>query len=151
MNRTAGCYRTPKFLLLHAEARTTAGVQVASEPVWLIDVEAGDIEIGQALQAALNAFVDGVPHPDRNEWRDHSARFLKAAGFRSWRSLENKARSCWIRDGSGKVVITPLRNGGRTGDSKGFQPFGVPKIEVAKPVSAGDLGQALRTALDRAE
>src|SRR6266849_6419707 len=74
-------YERPEMLLVHAHAKTTAGVYLVEQP---------------AVRRALGAFRTGVLYPNPSEWRDLGKPFLAAAGFRSWRALEVGAKMCSV-------------------------------------------------------
>jgi hypothetical protein len=150
MTRSAGVYLLTDALVLHAAARTRAGIGMAVPPVWRLAVSAAPGEAGATLCEALAAFRE-VPDPSPAERKVWAATFLKAAGVRSWRALEGGSRSCWIEERAGDLVFTPLRNGGSRGPTKGFQPFGVPPLVVDKALGPEAIGRGLWSALDSSQ
>jgi hypothetical protein len=150
MSRSAGVYLLEDALVLHAQARTRAGIGLAVPPVWRLAVNATPAEAGASVREALAAFRE-VPDPspaDRKLW---TATFFKAAGVRSWRALEGGTRSCWIEERGGDPFFTPLRNGGNNGATKGFQPFGVPPVVVDPALGAEAIGRGLLDALNSSQ
>jgi hypothetical protein len=143
----AGAYIHPDGFIVHAQHRATSGVLVSAPPVLRLPPDVSDAELGVALRSVLRAYAEGVPHPD---WSESGKTFLRAAGYRSWRSLEAPARSCWIELSDGRLVITPLRNGGSRGDQKGFQPFGSEPIIANITDNDEEVGKALKAALNMA-
>jgi hypothetical protein len=151
-DRLASVLERPEVLLVHAEAKTTAGVYLANEPVIRLKPTAAPQELGAALRQALASFRIGVPHPKPEQVSGLFKPFLKAAGFRSWRSLEVGAKCCSVsQKPDGSIVIAILRNGGTRGDRKGFQPFGVPDHRLPEGVSDASLGAGVRKALELCE
>ncbi len=151
MKRSAGAYLRPECLIIQAEARMRAGIRVATTPVWRLPPETSAAEIGAVLRSALSAFRGDEPNLLHGEQKVMRAAFLRQAGFRSWRSLENGARSCWIEEHDGILVLTPLRNGGTKGATKGFQPFGVEPLTSPGDVGEQAMGQLLLDAWARSE
>jgi hypothetical protein len=145
----AGAYRHPDGFILHAFHRATSGVLISVPPVLRLPLDVSEAELGAALRELLGACREGVPHP--TDWTHSRTAFLEAAGYRSWRSLEAPARACSIEMVEGRLVITPLRNGGSRGDHKGFRPFDAERINANLTGSDEELGQALIMALDRAQ
>lgn len=145
MKRGCGVYQHPDVLLLHGERRAEAGFTVASAPVRRLSPDATESEIGSALRSVLAAYV--ADEPDPPDLKQHRDAFLKATGFRSWKELEGSAKSCWISEEDGTVTLTPLKNGGRSGPSKGFQPFGAADVVVPSASSDHETGRALLKAL----
>ena len=145
----ASVLERPEVLLVHGHVKTTGGGYVASPPTIRLDPAAPAREIGIAVRTALDAFRSGVADPDDSEWLDLNKTFLKAAGFRSWRALENGAKLCHVtRRADGTYVFQIMRNGGTRGDKKGFQSFGVPDQYLNGTASDSELGTAVRTALE---
>jgi hypothetical protein len=146
-SRAAGVYLHPEGIILHAEHRATSGVLQSAPPVIRLAASADPGEVGHALRVVLSEYREEVAHPTDRKAR--SAAFLRQTGFRSWKSLEGPARCCWIAESDGQIVFTPLRNGGRRGDQKGFQPFGAAAVAVPSESSDGAVGRALMEALNR--
>jgi len=151
-DRLAGIYQRPEVLLVHAHAKTTAGVYLVEQPVVRLSPTAQHEELGAAVRQMLGAFRTGVRHPERSEWGPLGKPFLTAAGFRSWRSLENGAKlSSVIQKPDGSFTLSVTRNGGTRGDKKGFQGFGVPDQHLAAGASDAELGIAVMKALELCE
>lgn len=150
IKRSAGVYLHPDRLIIYAHHLATAGFCVATTPVFILSCESSPMEVGVALRKALVNFQEGVPEPP--EWKTHREMFLKATGFRSWKALQGlPTRSCWIEEADGKVIFTPLKNGGNRGPKKGFQPFGRNPINVSVSVSDEELGNGLLRVLKECE
>lgn len=145
----AGAHLHPDGFILHAQHRATSGVLVGAPPVLRLPLDVSEAELGIALRTALRAYAEDVPHP--TDWSESGKAFLRAAGYRSWKSLEAPARSCWIELAEGRLVITPLRDGGSRGDQKGFQPFGAEPVAVSITGTDEEVGIALKAAFDRAQ
>lgn len=149
--RSAGVYLHPDEFILHAQHRAVSGVLLSAPPVVRLPPQASDAALGAALREVLRAFEEGVPHPARDKWKEGAAAFLKQTGYRSWRALEGPARSCWIDEEQGGLNFTPLRNGGSSGDRKGFQPFGAAPVMTSAAATDEEVGAALKSALAVAE
>ena len=134
------------MLLLHCERRASAGFGVACPPVYRLLPSSSPAEVGATLRLALSAYVGGQPDPP--DWKQFRAVFLKATGFRSWSKLEGNARSCWITEDEDQIKFTPLKNGGRSGPERGFQPIGAADVIVASSSADHDVGRALLLALE---
>src|SRR5713101_6963434 len=148
----AGVYERPEMLLVHAHAKTTAGVYLVEQPAIRLNPSASPQEIGAAVRRALGAFRTGVLNPNPSEWRDLGKPFLAAAGFRSWRALEVGAKMCSVtQKPDGSFIFSITRNGGTRGDKKGFQPFGVPDQHLAAQASEAELGSVVLKALELCE
>jgi hypothetical protein len=147
--RAAGVYQHADVLLLHAHRRAQAGFLVAVPPVIRLPPSSSAAEVGKALRQALGAFQ--AEREDPADWSGLRSEFLQATGFRSWKALEESAKSCWIEEQAGRIELTPLKNGGSRGADKGFQPFGVPPSTMEASESDAEIGQALLDALSRSK
>jgi hypothetical protein len=148
--RTCGVIQHPTELFLHAQLQSKAGFLVATTPIVRLPTSSAPEEVGSALLAMLEEFRDLLP--DEIEWRAVSKEFLKATGFTSWRSFEGApAKSCWVAADDRTLTVTPLRNGGLTGENRGFQPFGRQDLSVRLDADHEALGNALLLVLERSE
>ena len=141
----ASIYRLKDRLLVHANSRTTAGVWMATEPFLPFPLDSSPSDIGNAVSLALAASLDKVPHP--NDWRATSGPRLSAAGVRSERSFQASAALVTITRNETGYVIEPHRNGGASGDSKGFHPL--PKLQRSMGMNCNleTIGSAIIEAL----
>ena len=147
--RMAGVYQHPTELVLHAQRRARAGFCIASPPVFRLPATSTAEEVGNGVRRALDAYQDDLPDP--GSWKDVRDQFLRATGYKSWKALETKAKSCWIEDVDGSISLTPLRNGGSRGDNAGFQPFGKESVLVPATCANDELGGALLRVLSLCE
>jgi hypothetical protein len=110
-------FRFDNAVLVYSLDKAKSGVWLAGEFATLL-VDASPENLGAAVEQALTASRFDVPHPQ--DWRNVGANVLVVAGKKSWRALEKGAVAAHLfRDRSG-VRITPTRNGGPTGDDRGF-------------------------------
>ena len=150
IERSAGVYLHPDRLIIHAHHLTAEGFCIATTPVFRLSSIASPMEVGVALRKALESFQHDRLDP--LEWKTHREMFLRATGYKSWKGLQGfPTRSCWIEEGDGKVIFTPLKNGGNRGPKKGFQPFGRNPIDVSVSVSDEELGNSLLRVLNECE
>ena len=147
--RSAGVYQHRTELVLHAHWRARAGFCMASPPVIRISGTSTTEELGAGVRRVLDAYLADLPDPAN--WKEFRAQFLKATGYRSWKSLEAHAKSCWIEVIEDSILFTPLRNGGSRGDNAGFQPFGKEPLVVQATCTDEGLGNALLHALSLCE
>jgi hypothetical protein len=140
-HRTAAIYKRSDGFLVHPLNRATTGLGLASEPVWRLPSASSASDLGAAVLSALGTWRDGVPHP--TVWKGYGKTFLKAAGFRSWRSLEAGADHCIFSDDG--TVLTflcckPCERGG-------FVPSGRPSEVVLSMAPSDVVGAAALRAL----
>ena len=102
MNRSAGAYLLKDALLLHAIAQMRRGIGMAVPPAWRLPPAVGAAGAGASVLDALSAFRT-VPDRDPAGRKTRAAEFLKAAGVRSWRALQQGSRSCWIVEDDGVI------------------------------------------------
>lgn len=131
---------------LRAYAMTTAGVWIGDGPCLVAPGEASDVQIGDAVLAALDNSWVGIAHP--TDWKDVSDAVLKAAAVKSWRTFSRGARAVEVFDEASVVRFLPTRTVGSSGGSLHMPDAAV---EVHRPTTSGLLGAALRRALDKCE
>lgn len=147
----AGAYLIGDDIIVYPLAFTVDGIGVSVPPVHRLSRNAPRSNLGAALRDALFTPVSIVPPRFWKERAELGVQFLKAARVRSWRQLQLSARNCNIVAADGLVRLTPLRNGGTRGDTKGFQPFGAADLTVPDSASDDELGTALVEALDQSK
>ena len=145
--QTAVAYARAEGLLLHAQALSTDGVHLAVPPVRALPPGSLDVDVGVATFAMLDAHQLNYPHP--RDWKAFSATFLKAAGLKSWRAVQARSRCCTIERTSSTLRIVPTRNGGATGDDRGFHDLDDLTLELPAASTPAGLGAALLAAFDR--
>jgi hypothetical protein len=101
--------------------------------------------LGEALQKALAAAGEGVPHP--TDWKAHLQPLLQCVKIRSWNALQKSAKMCDVEALTGELRITPSRNGGTSGPDKGYHPITDQIIVLPLGCSDEELGAAVVRAL----
>jgi hypothetical protein len=149
--RRAAVTRTVDCYLIFGLASTDTGALLSVPPVSRLPLGTAERDAGAALRSALASPPTTVRNPTRpREWKAVADRFLRAAGYRSWRQLETGAVSCDIELLDSTITLTPLANGGTRGPRKGFQPFGAEPVVVAEADDDEALGRALICAIGAA-
>lgn len=140
--RSAGVYAKPGLLLVHSVRTTTAGVGLKGLDVHRIAAPFSAEVVGAAARAALASYQHDVPHP--KDWTGVGRDFLSVCHVRSWKALESDARFCDIElSVEGVIRLSSTRNGGSSGDQKGFQPNGAPDRVLSGNFTDGELGAAI--------
>jgi hypothetical protein len=105
-------------LFIHPWQMTDMGLGIASEPYVALPLDADSASLGNAALDALNQSGRTVRHP--SDWKAEAAPRLKAAVVKSEKAFQTHA--CYVSielDGS-QLLVEPWRNGGTTGEKKGF-------------------------------
>ena len=137
-------------IFVQASDRTdlrTAGFWIAAPPVVTLDASVSAATIGQAVLDALARSRVDVRVPDRGA--DLEAPLRSAAGVRSRRALMSGTRACSVHREADTIRIDPLRNGGSSGQERGFSAL--PDTETLEATATADvIGRAVSVALERA-
>jgi hypothetical protein len=144
--RLAAMYSRQKDFVIQTECRTTAGVWIGSEPVQVLANESDIATVAQAVRIALAASRDGVAHP--TDWKAVLQPHLNGAKIKSWSAFQKSAKMVGIEMSGAELRIVPSRNGGTSGDDKGYHPLPEAAIVLATGCSDAELGSALRQALE---
>ena len=145
--QSAAVYELKDRVLIHPWQRTTEGLGMASEPYVTLPLDADAKTLGTSVLRALEQSGRTIPHP--TSWRGLEAARLEAAGVKSERGFQLNARSVSVDRSADSLRIEPSRNGGASGDTKGFAPL--PELSTSLPLhaSAEQLGAAVRAGLER--
>jgi hypothetical protein len=128
---------------------TDAGFWIASMPATLLPVNSSVEVLGAVVADALAAGAVRVPTPSRDEYRALQAPLLEVARVRSWSTLQRSAALCSIWQTANTVLVEPTRNGGNTGDDKGYHPLSDQSVTVPAEFSPSELGLAVVAAFER--
>ncbi len=145
--RHAAVYRRRDKFIVHPDGKTTAGVYIAIEPFIVLPASADAAAIGSALRRALAAFKDGLRHPLPHEWDALAMPLYAAAGVKSWGVFARGADLTHVEGYDDVIRLLPQEN---RGARNGFQPMGLPVLEVPPTISDHELGSAVLNALDLA-
>lgn len=126
--------------LVYPECRTDAGFFVAMEPFIVLQQDPSATELGQALLTALNHSGRTVPTP--TDWKTFSQPRLQAAGVKSEAAYQRNSKMVLIEMTGLKVVLKPTKNGGVTGDSKGFSELLGSEVVISSNENPNEIGLA---------
>lgn len=143
--RRAGLLERKGTVFVYSEHRTTAGLHIQQDDA--IAVSAADAEsIGAALNSALAAYREDVPHPDFRNFKPLEAhkRLLELAGVRSLRTFYAKAKMVSVAAADDGVRLTPWRAGEKTSE---YFPIDGKDRRVALAATHREIGEAVIAAL----
>jgi hypothetical protein len=146
-------YARDARLFLEPSNRTRwqeAGFWVATGRITVLDIGTPDDELGNAVLAALASCRVEVPVPPRDVALDRA--LIAAMGVRSRRAAMDGTRACIVsrEAAGGEVTIEPQRNGGTTGEGRGYTPVPEAGVRLPSACTAGQVGAALRVAFEHA-
>ncbi len=139
-------YRVGASLVIGSLDQVPDGFWVATERVTRLAAGEPEEALGAAVLAALCASRTGVPAPERSSRNESAA--VTAAGYRSYRAFVRDAVLVMVERAGDTVLLTPTRNGGPTGEGRGFRAE--PVSAVSAPASPAAVGRAAAVALHRA-
>jgi len=127
-----------------------AGFWVSSSHVRTLEVAVSDDVLGEALRSALASSRVEVPVPPRNAKLEDA--LFRAMGVRSRRAAMTGTRACIVTSESthGDLRIEPQRNGGSSGEERGYRPIAEAALVLPGSSSATEVGRGVRSALARA-
>jgi hypothetical protein len=104
-----------------------------------------DDVLGASLVDALNAALKN--RPPVTDWKALGEPLFKAAGVRSWAALQKQNSLVAVQRERGTIRFSPCRNGGASGDDRGYKEIAEAVASIASSASPSEVGQAIRTAL----
>jgi hypothetical protein len=102
-----------------------------------------DLNLGRLVASALDESKQGIPHP--NSWGDLTKEVQKAAAVKSYKTFLNGTQMCLVEFYK-TIKFIPHRNGGRSGEKKGFHPLDEYELEVPSLEEYLQLDVSLREA-----
>ena len=145
MEKLISIYERKGIIFIGANHRTTAGVWLDAGLYESVSVEHAKEKLGHLVSNSLGKSVIDIPHPS-NFSRLTNA-LLLIAGVRSYKSFLNGAKLCTLGI-SDQINIIPHKNGGYSGDSRGFTE--IPNNVLILPIGASesDISWNILKALD---
>jgi hypothetical protein len=134
-------------LIVHADSKTVAGVLIGVPPYVVLEATADAAEIGRTLRSVLEHSKMDLRHPEPHEWDAVARPLYDAVGAKSWGTFARGAQLVSVVADNEMIRLHPQEN---RGARDGFQPMGLPVIEVSATVSDDQLGLAIREALGTA-
>lgn len=141
MQQVVGAYLYKGKIFLSPSSQTTVGAWIGTDPV-IVLLNTDQLQVkGNAVDRALQASRQGVPHP--TSFENLGRELLHAAGVKSWRAFGSKSVYCSIAKSDGMVEMLPHRHYGNKG---AHTPVIGRQITIEGPTHA-DLGHALEECL----
>ena len=127
-----------------------AGFWVSNGQVQALDDSASDRALGETVLAALASCRVEVPVPERGAKLE--AGLFRAMGVRSRRASMSGTRACIVtrEPPEGHLRVEPQRNGGSSGEDRGYLPMPELARELVADSAGAEVGRAVRDALDLA-
>jgi hypothetical protein len=144
--RYAAVYDRRGKLIVHPDGKTTAGVLIAIEPFVVLE-NTQPAAIGAALRMALEKSKVGLRHPQLDEWDAVAAPLYAAAGVKTWGVFVKGTELVNVEADDAVIRLLPQEN---CGARDGFQPRGLPAVELASDTSDQEIGSAVLKALTMA-
>lgn len=141
MNKRASAYKLRDRFLVHTDQITTAGVWLAAPKYVSLRLDTPAQEVGKALLSALEDSGQTVPHP--TQWAGLSKPRLDAAGVKSEAAFHKGTQLVTVLRSQMETEIRPTRNGGVSGENRGFHDLPNATIRLSNHSSALEVGQAI--------
>jgi hypothetical protein len=108
--KSAVVYRRDDGWYVHSSSKTMVGIWMAGEPYIRLSTEDSHAALANAIQCALQASRENIPHPARfdSNFKD----MLRLAGVKSWAEFMRGARSVDVDDDGLSFTFEPTHNQG---------------------------------------
>ncbi len=115
----ASLYQRGERILTYPEHQTVAGFYISGEPYEAV-ADLDPQSVGEAVLRALEDSRTGVAELAPDEWGALARRRLEAAGARSESAFMRGAKLVSIERRAELLQIIPHKNGGASGNERGF-------------------------------
>ena len=141
MTKRVSAYKLRDRFLMHPDQITTAGVWLAAPEYVSLGLDSPAQVIGQAFLLALKNSGQTVPHPTK--WAGLTKPRLEAAGVKSEAAFHMSAQLVTVLRNQLETEIQSTRNGGASGENRGFHDLPNATIRLSNQSSALDVGLAM--------
>lgn len=125
-NKNVTIYKSESLYIIHSDSYTTAGVLLASEPYFKLDIPVMPFELVSHIKKALQAATENVPHP--TNWDGQASQYAQAIGC-SMKRLHKEFKYCSVEETNTSIIIAPSEN---KGPKNGWFPLKGKEIEIPK-------------------
>jgi hypothetical protein len=119
--KKASVFKFASRFIVCPVSTTTVGVGIDSEPYIVLPASTSAVELGEAINHALDSSHDRVAHP--LSWKGLAGPRLAAAGVKSEAEFQKQASLVSLITDGNTITFTPHRNGGTAGPERGFSPI----------------------------
>ena len=123
--KLATAYQRNDRIFLHALSKTTDGVWILSQPVFMVD-DINIDKVGELLLEVLESSSENVPHP--KSWANLFDPILRLAKLKSWGTFVKSAKCVEVEFDGQQVDFIPTKN---MGEFEGFNPIKEKKIRCS--------------------
>lgn len=142
--KSSTVYQRGDTVFCHSLSKTEVGLWILTLPVGAAEKD-DPAAVARLVEDCLSASREGVPHP--TDFKNLFKPMLDLAGVKSVTAFSKPAKCVSVdQDDSGRINLTPTRNGGK---SEGFIPF-EDRVITAASVD-DDLGAKILAALAASE
>lgn len=124
---------------IQAYARAVTGLAVAYGPVFTCPLTVEE-QIVQNLKKAFEYSILGIPHPDREGWKEVQRPMLDATGAKTWSAMARGAKALGFELKDGILTIDPSSDDQNQG--------GVDVPEITVPFDAPNLSKVILRAFE---
>lgn len=146
--RVANVFQRGERFFVGPLSRTTAGVLIGTGRLEALNGDVANQALGEAIQRAIGASRDGIPHPAPGDWPAINKRFLAEVGAKSMSAFMKGAYCVGVAKNARTITFEPTRNDGARG---GFIDVKERRFEIPAESKAEEVGRAARRALQLAE
>jgi len=139
--KSASAYMSAQEWIFHSDSKTTAGVDLATEPFIKIKSPFTAYDVVEAIKQVLNAGKINIPHP--TDWKVQAESYDRNMGYSS-KKLQKTFAYCMIEMDESFLYFTPTNN---FGPNKGYTFLPAHRIKVENSSSTEDIYDAFLRAM----
>lgn len=152
MTKCCSVYEMPFGYIIHPESRTVDGIWVFHGPVERLSNEVGVSALGSSVFNALSVSCVDIPNPeDWKAFNNEAKTLLNEQGVSSFMAIHKSGRLVSAKSDGEHICLTPTKNGGTSGDDRGYHDLSEIAISVSCFCTAAELGRAIKCALTLCE
>lgn len=144
-NKHITIYKSERQYIIHSDSYTTAGVLLASEPYFKLDISVTPFELISHIKQALQASSENIPHP--TNWDGQASQYAQVIGC-SMKKLHKDFMHCSLQEDDKFITIDPSLNKGSKGGWIGIKNK---KVTINKTASDTEIYQAIELAFAACE
>lgn len=141
-------YVLPDVYFIHPLSRTRDGFWLFHGPTSRVERTSDAAALGQAVLDMLRESRTETPAPtDTKSFSASCAQILKQSGVKSFLHLQRNAHMIQVEGNHSHIVMTPQRNGGSSGPSRGYHPILDKATRLPNTATENDVGRCVVAAI----
>jgi len=137
----------PDKIVIDTLHKVKAGFNIVSASPTILTIDSENQILGRTVREHLDSTKYDLKNPSQADFKILQENFLKSYGFKTLKKYHESAKYLSISEQNEEIILEPTKNGGATGNDKGFSSILEKKISISKNINDEELGKLIKETL----